>query len=514
MGHKDILVLNKFYANEEDRMANVEGCNFIGHLENEPEACVAMTGCVGSEDVEFTILSTHVTKSPTFKWTKDGQVITIESSNEEGLYGKMEMVELPRSLTEGSDEITIDELESILIAAEENCSGSKCNLPETQHLQIRVGYDDGVKNELGGKSKVEAYIAAIWTHMQVNYCHKSLGSKVLVERLPGIKHYKGMKLKGDGNSLRKMQSHTVSDLGSADLMLYIGYNGPNYLQGGGIAYKPAVCEPTSYNKYKQSINVYGTSHSHMGALLAHEVGHNLGMSHDFDTSHGGNGNPGSGPCDEKGLMSYNSPPTLKWSTCSVKDFTAHYTSNKNSWCMPANPNACGGGGGGTTTTAAPNPGCNASTNDKNCCTSSNPCSIGKGDCDKDSHCAGDLECGKNNCKQFDNAWSDASFDCCEDGSGGGTPTTAAPTPGCNARKNDKNCCKSSNPCSIGEGDCDKDSHCAGNLVCGKNNCKQFDNAWSDASFDCCEEANQGDSRCDASANDKKCCTSSNHRRRR
>ena len=146
----------------------------------------------------------------------------------------------------------------------------------------------------------------------------------------------------------------------------------------------------------------------------------------------------------------------------------------------ANPNACGGGGGGTTTTAAPTPGCNASKNDKNCCKSSNPCSIGEGDCDKDSHCAGSLVCGKNNCKQFNNAWSDASFDCCED----------APTPGCNASKNDKNCCKSSNPCSIGEGDCDKDSHCAGNLVCGKNNCKQFDNAWSDASFDCCEEANQ------------------------
>ena len=79
----------------------------------------------------------------------------------------------------------------------------------------------------------------------------------------------------------------------------------------------------------------------------------------------------------------------------------------------ANPNACGGGG--ITTTAAPTPGCNASTNDKNCCTSSNPCSIGEGDCDKNSHCAGNLVCGKNNCKQFDSAWSDASFDCCEEG---------------------------------------------------------------------------------------------------
>ena len=59
-------------------MANVEHCNFIGHLENEPEACVAMTGCFGSEDVHFTILSSHATKSPMFKWTKDGNVEIIE----------------------------------------------------------------------------------------------------------------------------------------------------------------------------------------------------------------------------------------------------------------------------------------------------------------------------------------------------------------------------------------------------------------------------------------------------
>ena len=73
-GYQDNLVLSRFDANDEDRMASVEHCNFIGHLENEPEACVAMTGCVGSQDVQFTILSKHAPKSSTFKWTKDGNV--------------------------------------------------------------------------------------------------------------------------------------------------------------------------------------------------------------------------------------------------------------------------------------------------------------------------------------------------------------------------------------------------------------------------------------------------------
>ena len=50
-GYKDTLILSKFHANDEDRIANEEHCNYAGHLLNEPEACVAMTGCFGSEDV-------------------------------------------------------------------------------------------------------------------------------------------------------------------------------------------------------------------------------------------------------------------------------------------------------------------------------------------------------------------------------------------------------------------------------------------------------------------------------
>ena len=48
----------------------------------EFKACVAMTGCIGEEDVEFTILSTHAKNSPMFKWTKEGKVEVVEKSNE------------------------------------------------------------------------------------------------------------------------------------------------------------------------------------------------------------------------------------------------------------------------------------------------------------------------------------------------------------------------------------------------------------------------------------------------
>ena len=38
---------------------------------------------------------------------------------------------------------------------------------------------------------------------------------------------------------------------------------------------------------------------------------------------------------------------------------------------------------------------------------------------------------------------------------------------------------------MGEGDCDSDSQCAGDLVCGTDNCIVFDTAWPDSAFDCC-----------------------------
>ena len=35
---------------------------------------------------------------------------------------------------------------------------------------------------------------------------------------------------------------------------------------------------------------------------------------------------------------------------------------------------------------------------------------------------------------------------------------------------DSGCCTEAEPCGVGEGDCDKDSHCLGLLSCGDNNC--------------------------------------------
>ena len=169
------------------------------------------------------------------------------------------------------------------------------------------------------------------THAQAIFCHSSLGTKIQLEIVGEIKHYAGKYLQATEAKEKEMVEITKKDLGKADLMVYWGYDqksDPN--GGGGIAYLGTVCMPSSYNGQKSSINEWQRLYSEAGILIAHEIGHNMGMYHDFDAKHKGKG------CDKKGVMSYEG--TLnKWTTCSKSDFQAHIANVAKSgqtWCMP------------------------------------------------------------------------------------------------------------------------------------------------------------------------------------
>ena len=84
-GHRDNLVLSRFDANDEDRMASVEHCNFIGHLENEKTACVSLTGCASSDDLHFTINSKNSGSSNMYILHKDGHLELVESAFKVGI---------------------------------------------------------------------------------------------------------------------------------------------------------------------------------------------------------------------------------------------------------------------------------------------------------------------------------------------------------------------------------------------------------------------------------------------
>merc|ERR1719369_2129616 len=80
----------------------------------------------------------------------------------------------------------------------------------------------------------------------------------------------------------------------------------------GIAFVGGACSRRS----AISMNELLYSDHHTAQVFAHELGHTIGMYHDFDDIHGGH----HGRCNHQGLMSYGNKPT-QWSSCSDNDFT-------------------------------------------------------------------------------------------------------------------------------------------------------------------------------------------------
>ena len=78
-GYMDRLVLTKNTFNIDDKIEIDDGCNYVGHLAMEKDACVAMTGCFGADDIELTIMSSHVIGSTGFVWTKEGVIHAVDA---------------------------------------------------------------------------------------------------------------------------------------------------------------------------------------------------------------------------------------------------------------------------------------------------------------------------------------------------------------------------------------------------------------------------------------------------
>merc|ERR1719229_2245511 len=121
--------------------------------------------------------------------------------------------------------------------------------------------------------------------------------------------------------------------------------------------------------------------------------------------------------------------------------------------------------------------------DWSCCTYSSPCANGDGDCDADSDCQSGY-CSHDVGSNYGVSYS---FDVCEAG-------------GCSPSMLDWSCCTYSSPCGDGEGDCDSDSDCMSGTTCSHDVGSSYGVTWS---FDVCEAA-----ACSPLNLDWSCCTSS------
>jgi len=147
---------------------------------------------------------------------------------------------------------------------------------------------------------------------------KLLNVKVNLE-VTGVEHH-NQNIKATGSSLDAL----TRELSGKSLKGPISFFSAQDNTGpAGIAWKGTACHTTSgYQININEVQDYGNGPDPQSTadVFAHELGHNLGMMHDFAPENGGDNSP----CNGKGIMSYPPKNTRAWSSCSNSDFAKWY----------------------------------------------------------------------------------------------------------------------------------------------------------------------------------------------
>ena len=209
-GSHDMLVLNQ---------AGQGSCNWLGHLQNELDACVALTGCPGQEDLDLTILSDHLTQSSLLKWYKNGQVEYVEP--------------MDKNFHE-----TIDENEAFEELINEERSDDDIKMPESHLMKVKVVYDQHVKDDAKGEDVNQMH--KVMTHVQAMFCHKkSLGTKIQLQYDLKLAQGEYWSLGSNGNAgkgTRDFVKNNPDFFKGSDMNVFVGNP-----YGGGVACFGCMC---------------------------------------------------------------------------------------------------------------------------------------------------------------------------------------------------------------------------------------------------------------------------------
>ena len=109
-------------------------------------------------------------------------------------------------------------------------------------------YDNSFKNGVPNKEK---YINALWTHVQANYCHYTLKSKVKVERFGSLLHVNKIMTKADNPNIIEFSKDTEKEiLNGAHLVAYLGYG--DKFGFSGLAFVNTICQIANLNGQRHS----------------------------------------------------------------------------------------------------------------------------------------------------------------------------------------------------------------------------------------------------------------------
>ena len=177
-GETDRFVLDHHVALPfSSNLYHARTCSYLGNLENEVDAKVALTGCMDESNVErkmyITILSSRSPFRKSFSVDFDGNVSHIqrEEHNEEKESNRM-----AEEFFEG-DMIGDQEEETF---ASKVILGGTNTVPYAIKATIRLGIDVSAKNTIENRlgTTVDDWLTKVMTHFQAHYNHPTLRHRI------------------------------------------------------------------------------------------------------------------------------------------------------------------------------------------------------------------------------------------------------------------------------------------------------------------------------------------------
>ena len=287
---EDVMLLKRFYLNPTEEIERVESCRFVGHLESNPKSSIALTGCVGQEDVLITIISSNPMIQSMFLWKPNGDIEELDEEvhdimregDEEDEPDEEDVIETPDSVID--KKLCALELEG-------NIEGL---IPPELTFEITVHYEDNfLAAYAGDHDEVVATIAAVLTHAQAYYHAESLQTRINLRVNGEIMYWPGQRMVAQGKFMRQFRellranADKVPDADahalftSHGLLKVLGVAPDDLPDVDNIAGMANVGNVCAANYGSRTIVERGRNGSGMGLIrvLLHELGHNLGMGH-------------------------------------------------------------------------------------------------------------------------------------------------------------------------------------------------------------------------------------------
>jgi len=270
-------------------------CLFTGKLEGDLDSDVSVSGCHNSNETMVSIASSLLPDGFVELMIVDGSTKNMNSAN---IFGETE--------GEGSMENSHDYIDPPADPFEWTVSPWSGPLPSTVVLKTDIKYDNSLLEHFGYSHEItKDWINDVVQLAKPMMSHNTLSIKVGIE-IGEVTHIDET-LEADNRTIYYLQQ--TKNHNSLTSYFCNDHRRRGY---AGIAFRGSACNPS----WAININELAYSDLETARTFAHELGHNIGMHHDFDEIHGGH----HGKCDFQGLMSYGQKPT-QWSSCSDKDFT-------------------------------------------------------------------------------------------------------------------------------------------------------------------------------------------------